>query len=141
MLLTKRTIQQGESSKMNIKLWGDDFWSLRQSGRNKYNFNKEQITETQRIRKFLTPKEIATELGVGIFKVHHVINDNEIQIPIYMKKKGIHPISAKVQKKATKINARVNQNVISVCSTPSNSSHSSNDISESLSLNGKSTNL
>jgi (p)ppGpp synthase/HD superfamily hydrolase len=107
MLLTKRKIKQGESSRINIKLWGEDFWVLTKSGRNKYKFNNEQIAEVQRIRKFLTPNEIAETLGIGTFKVHKVINENEIMINIEVKKKGIHPISKKVQKKIDKINARV----------------------------------
>lgn len=104
MLLTKRTIQQGESSKINKNLWGEDFWELSQSLRNKYNFNSEQIAEIQRIRKFMTPKEIAGEMGVGTFKVHKILC-SEILITIEVKKKGIHPISKKVQKKIDRINS------------------------------------
>lgn len=109
MLLTKRLIEQGESPKIDLLLWSEEFWRLTKSERNKYIFTPEQVAETQRMRKHKTPKEIGELLGVGTFKIHQIIN-MPILISLTVRKKGVHDISKKVQRKIDRINVQVAEN-------------------------------
>jgi hypothetical protein len=106
MLLTKRKQEQGESTKLDKSKWPEEFWVLRKRDRNSYHHCIKQVAEIQRARKFLTPKQLGDELGMGVFAIHRILN-KPIVIPIRMKKKGVHPISVKVQKKADRINEQV----------------------------------
>jgi hypothetical protein len=111
MLLSKRKIENGESPKPNLKLWDENFWKMTKSQRNHYNFTQGQIIELQRMRKFKTPKELGIMLGIGTHKVHQVLNNNPVMIHIEVKKKGIHPISKKVQRRINKINEGVEKRI------------------------------
>jgi hypothetical protein len=104
MILSKRVIWHEEKPKLVRETWPVEYWELTQSEKNKHKPSLLQVAEMQRMRRHLTPKELGSALNIGVWRVHQILNKYPVVIPIRVRKKGIHDISAKVQRKIDRSN-------------------------------------
>lgn len=75
---------ENKSPKLDKSLFPDEFWALSKSQKNKYHFSEQQKLEICRARHYQIPKDLAEELGCGVYKIHKVVNS----LPKSMRKFG-----------------------------------------------------
>lgn len=74
--LSLEEIMNNTSPKLNRVLFPEVFWVARKTEKNCFRFNEQQASEIMRLRNLrVIPKDIAEQLGCGVYKVHKAINN------------------------------------------------------------------